>query len=136
MVEFVSGSGFYPPTFNSFTGNVSFNQNVLEQTDTFSLTITDRVELSSVSLFHSQTSSGSSSGTYTVTLKFGTNLITSYSFPGTSAGNGVYLDTLIQNTSITLEKNEKITFTITGSGLAGGSGVQLGSITVFGKFII
>ena len=136
MVEFVEGSGFYPPTLNSFQGNISFDENIGNETKVYSVTNTDRVELSSLSFFHAQTNSTSSGGSYTATLKIGPNIITEYTYSATSTGNATYLDTLIQNTTIVLEKNDILSMTITGTGLAGGQGTQKGSITIFGKYTI
>jgi len=136
MVEFIEGSGFYPPTFNSFTGNISFQESVGAETKTFSLTMTDRVELSSLSFFHEQISSLATVGTYQAVLYVGNNLVTQYSYSATSTGNAVYLDTLIQNTSITLNKGDVIKMTISSGDVGGGTGTQKGSITVFGKYVL
>lgn len=137
MVEFVEGSGFYPPTFNSFNANTgTSSQNIGNETVTFTILIDDRVELTSLSFFHSMTATGSIAGSYTVNVRIGRSLITNYTFSATSSGIGTYLDTLIQNTSIQLNKNDTITFEITGSGLSGGQGTHVVSVTVFGKYVL
>jgi len=137
MVEFVEGSGFYPPTFNSFTGNAGeIGVSIGNETKTYTIMADDRVELSSLAFFHRMTSSNSSAGGYTVNIRLSNNLITSYVLGAQSADVGTYIDTLIQNTSIIMNKNDKLIFEIIGSGLSGGQGVHTISVTIFGKFVL
>ena len=136
-VEFVEGSGFYPPTFNSFNANsTNTDVSIGNETVITTLTTSERVELSSLSLFHRMTSSNSAAGIYTCTLKISRSTVSIYVFSAMSSGVGTYLDTLIQNTTIILDKGDTISLTITGSSLAGGQGVHTVSLTAFGKYIL
>jgi len=52
MVEFVEGSGFYPPTLNSFSANANSDFFMGNETVKVTITADDRVELSSLAMDH------------------------------------------------------------------------------------
>lgn len=132
MVEFFEGSGFYPPTLNSFIQSAGGTSQLINNSElTFTITADDRVELSSLTLFHRH-ESGGGTGNITVTVKIQTSIITNYVY---APANGIYLDTLIQNTSIVLNKNDKITFNILGSGQNTDSRHTI-SLVAFGKYVL
>lgn len=135
MTNFIEGSGFYPPTFNNFTQTLSGQQN-MGGTETFNLTLTERSQINAISMYYAQVSSTASTGTYTIEIKLGNSTLTQFTIGSASSGNGVYLDTLIQNTSITLEKGDNLSISVTAVSLAGGQGNHKYSIILFGSYVL
>jgi len=142
MVEFLPGSGFYPPTINSFSDINSIENYVLVNNETKTLTITapDIIQATTISYnlaIKIYSSPQFDNAKLIVTIKYNNDIISTYaSTPLIIGGPGVFVDNVFQTFNQKLGKGDTIQMVINVTG-GGAGGITLNaSLGISGSYSI
>lgn len=141
MAEFIEGSGFYPPTFNSVTikaentGLIGLSGTIHE----FKIAAPDRMQISSLSYYYEQVSTTALpafGGTIDTYFEHQNTILFHFQHVPYPAGNGLYAQQTYDNQSFVLEKGETIGFRLVTAGGGGGSPTILITVQATGQYIL